>query len=185
MLFADPIVPVLLGSQWYDVIPLVRVLAIGVVLMPLYATIWSFVVALRLQRRYLPVVLFVNSLRISAVACFSFVSLTMVCLGMVVASAAHVVLIHRLLKPHLELRLGDIVDAVKASSVATLLGLAPALALSFSLTGSLMNDVLVALCAGVLMAPLWLLGIWRSRHPLKDEILGALNVARRVKEATP
>jgi len=185
MLFADPIVLVLLGDQWVGVIALVRMLAVGVVVMPLCATAWSFVVALRLQRRYLPVVLLVNSLRVSAVVGFSFVSLTMVCLGLVAASAAHAVLIHRLLKPHLDLRMGVIVDAVKASGVTTLLGLAPAVVLSFSLTGSLMHDVLATLCAGVLMVPLWLLGIWRSRHPLKEEIRAALSVARRMGEATP
>ena len=174
-LYAEPITLILLGPQWRDVIVLVSILSVGAMSLPFHASALNFAIALGLERRYLPLQVFINGLKIVLVAVLAFVSIEWASVGIVTVMIVFVGLAHYLFKETLNLTMREVLDAATTSFVATLTGLLIPIALRFSVTGEMFHDLAVIVMAGVGMVVAWSAGLWWLNHPLKSEILGLVN----------
>ena len=184
--FAEPVVMVLLGSQWMEVAPLVRIMALAALAMfPAFMT-YPTLVALGQVRDTLsmslislpPSILFTVlacPLGVQAVAAAQFIN-----------APLQILVAVSFIRKRTGIRWGDIARAVQSSVVVTLCATAVPAAVVAMHGGFDHTSILAAVFAAASAAAGWLVGVTVTNHPLAAEIRSAWQfVGRRLRRSAP
>lgn len=180
-LFAEPIVGLVLGPTWSEVVSIVRVLCILCL-----AGIWGppnqlnarFYIALGLLPALLRRQVVLQSAKLLLVAGCALVSVEAVAAAFVAASLLKVALDLGPLKRRLNYGIGELLGRVTTSAAVTAASLVPPLSL-VAIFGMPRVDDLALLAAGAVAAACgWLVGTFATGHPLWDEITLAVRATR-------
>ncbi len=170
-IFADSVVPILLGHQWTAAVPLVQIMSVALLAwFPAYLTYPTLVASGGIRDTLISSMI---SLPISALilAVASRYGLHAVALSMLVTIPLQVVIAVSFVRRRLEMAWLEIAFAVRRSLVAAMLsGIGPWLlhgaAQSFGWTGNLA----IVTVAALLALGGWLVGVRLARHPIAAEL---------------
>lgn len=171
-LLADPIVRLLLGPQWLEVIPLVRIVAIAAMLLaPIYLA-FSVLVALGRVRDMALVSL--ASLPVSAAAVLIAAphGLAAVAWALFPANAANVLPMLALVRRHVGFRWRDLGATVAKSAAASLGAAALPAALVVFNPGEMSVSLFALASLGALAG--WAIALIATAHPLRAEVMAVL-----------
>ena len=176
ILMADPLVHVVLGPRWEEVVPAVQVLALAGFLQPVTKMSQKMFVALDILPDYMRIVTLQQAARVVLMSAGALVSLEAACLGAVMATALKAAMISHRLKRRTGYRARALLGVAGRAAALTALALvAPAL---FMGTGPEWPALPRLLMGMVLAAAGWLGGMAILRHPLLVEMLQALGADR-------
>jgi O-antigen/teichoic acid export membrane protein len=178
-ILAQPAVHILLGDQWIEVVPLVRIIAL--------ASLFSFSAELNY-----PVLVSVGAMRdlllrgliawpVSAllIASASLFGLTATALSFFVIVPFQAYVSLWFVRRHIALQWSELVAALWKSAVIAACSAAGPIVIAAG-RGMHLDMSGAATLAAVAMAALgWLAGVWLTRHPLADEIRNAGDALRR------
>ena len=174
-LTAGSIVRVLLGPQWDDAVPLVRLLCLSGLVLPFNAMNISFFIALGLLPVFTRRQAAVQLIKVLMVVAAAFIGLPAMAVAIVVADLARFVIVQSLLARHVRYVGSALAEVLMRSAAVTAFALAPAiLVLLFADPATPLARVVVV---GLVVAAGWLAGVLVMRHPLRDEIM---NVRERL-----
>jgi len=182
-LLAEPIVRLLLGPQWTETVPLIRILALAsLCLFPAYLT-YPVLVAVGRVRELAMSSLIALPVSLAIMLGAAHFGLTAVALSMFVTSPIQVGVGLYFVRRHVHFGWGEFVRALGPSAVATLGAAAVPAALLVASGGTL---GIAAMALAVLGSAVgWLAALRLARHPLDPEVrlvtakLGALLARRR------
>jgi O-antigen/teichoic acid export membrane protein len=179
-LLADPIIGLLLGSRWLEIVPLVRIVALASLsLFPMYLTYPVLVSVCRVKDM-------VNASLISLppslliVFAASWLGLQAVAFSLFLTGPFQVYVALRFIRRHVPFTWGEMAKSVRGSALVTLYSATvPASVIIWSGTGfDLTWPQAVLAFIGALLG--WLAGLRLSGHPLGPEISHAASAIRRV-----
>ncbi|QEW23423.1 Lipopolysaccharide biosynthesis protein WzxC (plasmid) [Paracoccaceae bacterium] len=175
-LLSDPIVRLLLGPQWLEVIPLVRITALAAMLLaPIYLT-FPVLVSVGRMREMALVSLVALPVSMAAVLIASRFGLTAVAWSLFPANAAYVLPLLVLVQRHVGFRWGELAGvALRSAVVTSCAGMIPAAVLLAQGTGPGLAGTALA-AAGAVAG--WGAGLALSGHPLGAEIARLGGAAR-------
>jgi O-antigen/teichoic acid export membrane protein len=178
-MLAEPIVMIVLGPQWLDTIPLIRLLALAnlfwfptILTQPLLVAVGAIhhnFVSCLITRPLAVIILCSASLYgVTALAASQFITLPLqVCITLY------------FVRRHVPFTLLEMSAAVWKSAVATLCSATGPGAI-IMLSGSGFDlSIAAAVVAGLLAAVGWLAGLWLTDHPILGEFQGVIGSARR------
>ncbi len=180
-LLADPVVHLLLGSQWMAAAPLVRIIALAsLCLFPAFMT-YPVLVAVGRVKDTLTTSLITLPISIALVFAAAHIGLAAVAASMFLTAPFQVYVALRFIRRHVPFAWGDLAAATWKSAVTTL-GAAAAPAAAIALTGFRFDlSVPVMLVTGAGAAIGWMVGLSLTGHPLLAELRGASRAAAAVK----
>lgn len=179
IVLSGPIVRVILGDQWLEVPPILRILAAGFLAYPLAAVAYIYVLALRREAALLRVDVAVTAATIGSVVLFWSEGLAVVCAAIVLLQLLHTLLRVGLALPWLGIG-GAVLAAALLPSGVVAGTTAGAVAICVAgLVALGLSDALVLLGAFCAAIPVWFFALFASRHPLGREIKTVL--AARVR----
>lgn len=176
VLMADPLVQVVLGPRWDDVVPAVQVLALAGFLQPVTKMSQKMFVALDILPDYMRIVAVQQGARVVLMGAGALVSFEAACLGAVLATALKAAMISRRLKRRTGYRGRALLAVLRRAAALTALTLAaPALLVVVGPDWPALPHLL----AGIALAAAgWFGGMAILRHPLLAEVLQALGADR-------
>lgn len=178
MLYADPMILIVLGEQWTEAAPIVRLFALAGLLLPLVQMNRKFFVALGLQRLYLRVQVIDQAGKIALIVLLCLVDVRFVALAFLFENAIKAALTYRPLKLGLGHSRADLFHALRSSAWTTAIALAvPAAVFIRPVAGDPTIDMLLAALGAAVS---WLAASVLLRHPIAHEIrTAAAQLARR------
>ncbi|SFC73826.1 oligosaccharide flippase family protein [Tropicimonas isoalkanivorans] len=178
-LLADPIVRLLMGQQWMEVVPLVRILAIA--MLPLVPSYLAFPLLVTLGRIKLMAIVTLVTFPIATLivlVCAQF-SLTAVAWGMLVANTVQVGAMLVAVRRHAAFNWSDFgMIAVRSGAVALCTAAFPAALVAMH--GPALSVPLLA-AAVIGAAACWVIGLMVVSHPLSAEITRLVETLRRFR----
>jgi len=176
---AETVVQIVLGSQWHDVVPLVRIVAI--------ASLFSF----SFEMNY-PVMMAMGAMRQSFFrALATFPASAAILIGAILAGGLHAaawstvfiipfqaVVSMSFVKRNLGISLADILQALWKSGTAALASAAGPLCIALASGDDWQLSLDHALVAGVAALAGWLIGLKATKHPLLEEAAHLVSGAR-------
>ncbi len=178
---ADPLVMLLLGAQWSEIVPAVQALALTGLALPYTKMTLKLYAALGMVSQYLWVQILHQAVTLALVIPAGFFSLTAVCLAFSLGTICKAICVTLVLRRRFG-RLG------RDMSISALLGAALTLPAVVAAAGALALQ-LPPLATLMVAAPLGLLGwlgvIIVSRHPIAGELLGAIRAVRSASRLRP
>jgi O-antigen/teichoic acid export membrane protein len=169
-LLASPIVAVLLGAQWMEVVPLVRIIALAMMLnFSVNLTYSALVVAGNVRLMTL-----LNVIVVPLMALLVFVAahwgVTVAAFSFIPVFALEIGLTIFLVRSCIPFTWQQLVVALWPSAAVTMLtGVGPTLVVIWA--GTMELSILTGVFAGVLAGIGWFGGMWLVKHPLWDEIV--------------
>ncbi len=170
IVLADPIIRIVLGPQWHDVVPLVRIIGAALLVKFPLPLAYPLQVAAGGIRHTAPLALAQVALALGALTFAAGYGLYAVALSIVFVAPINVALALMVLRIHVQFRWRDFVLALRKSAVAA--GLCAVGLLSvLSANGwhSDLSDGATILAAGLGGAG-WVAGLLLTRHPLAQEL---------------
>ena len=179
-LLADPIVRVMLGGQWHEVVPLVRIVALATLaVFPVYLT-YPVLVALGRLKDMVLVSLLTLPPSILILLGASRFGLEAAALSLLVTGPLQSLVALTVIRRHLRFGWGELARSMVPSAVVTAFtAVLPACVIAWS-QGGLALTVPEAALAGAGAALGWLAGLRLARHPLEPEVRRAGLALRRV-----
>ncbi len=179
-LFAEPLVPLLFGSQWLEVVPLVRIMALASLVMFPAVMTYPTLVALGRIRDTLSMSLISLPPSIALVIAASPFGLEAVAATQFVTLPLQVFVAISFIKRRIDLSWREVALAVRASLIVTLCAMTMPV-LVVALQGGLRIDMPLAnlLLAVMGAAAGWGAGLFLSKHPLLDELRRGFLLAGR------
>jgi len=176
VLLADPVVRLLLGPQWGEVPPLVRIMALGSLsLFPAFMT-YPMMVALGRIRDTLTMSLISLPPSILVIFAFSHIGIEAVAAAQLINAPLQVFVAVTFIRRRIDLSWREIAEAVRPSAIIALCT-AAAPAAVVALSGFRLDLPLPAFFLAVAGAvPGWLVGVAVSGHPLWLEVKRALRM---------
>lgn len=174
-LLADPLVHLLLGPQWLDVIPLLRIVAIaGMALFPVPMTFPALVAtgAVR-DNAVLQLVLFPLTVGIIGVAALN--GMTAVALSLLLLNPMQAVMTLWVVRRRLEFDWAALLQGMGRSAVLSIAAMAPSL-LMLATTGP---TLLGLVAAGLATLPCWAAAVVAMQSPLSTEVMRLVARLRR------
>lgn len=180
---ATPLVSVLLGRQWLDVAPILRILCLACAFSFPWALQYPVLVAVGAVR-YLPRLVASQALLTTVVVGFtSQYGLLAVAMGVVVTAPINAFVAVTLVRRHLRFRWLEFAGAIgKSAGLSLMSGLGP-VAVILSEGGPSGLSIQGALIAVFLSGVGWGSGLWLTRHPLRHELVRGLKAIRRALRA--
>jgi O-antigen/teichoic acid export membrane protein len=173
VLLAHPVVVLLLGPQWLDAAPLVRIMAGAALFWIPIGLTNATLIAVGAVRHTLTLMLIVVPVSMTVISLAALHSLHAAALSLLLTVPFHAFVSVYLVRVHLSFGWSDLVAAVRKSAAVACISSAGPL---FVIVGlGLRSDVPVgaAVLAAVLSGVGWLAGLWLTEHPLLGEILRA------------
>lgn len=173
-ILAHPIVDIVLGSQWESAVPVIQIIALALLLSFTFEMNFPALMAIGAMR-----VVFLRAVVVwpvsTAILCTgAYFGLETMALAMWVAIPFQAYVGVRAVCKHIGITWREIFLALRKSIVVTAVTAAGPLSV-VALSGfSLDLSVTQGIAAIVLAAPCWLFALWRTRHPLLQEILRIL-----------
>lgn len=181
-LLADPIVRVLLGQQWLEVVPLVRILAVAA--LSLFAVHLSYpvLVALGRMRDVVKISLLTLPASVAIVFAASRIGLEAVAWSAFLTGPLQAAVAFYVIRSRVYFAWRDVGRCVAQSAAVTTCTAAPILAVVPLAGGTLAFSVPQAALAGLGAAAGWVAGLHLARHPLAPEVRAT---ARRLLALRP
>lgn len=172
-ILAYPVVSILLGPQWTGVAPLVQIIALAW-LFSFSATLnYPVLVALGHMRDVFIRGLIIWPLSTVVLAGAAHFGLMAAAFSMLIVMQFQAAVSLQIVRRRLGLEWAEIFRALSKSAVVTLCSAVGPLAV-FAVAGFRFDmSILTALIAGVLAVAGWALGLWWTRHPMRDEAVYA------------
>lgn len=181
-LLAHPLVNLLLGQQWHDVVPLVRIIAIAMMFTFSFELNYPVLVSMGAVRAVFLRAIIVFPLTAAILAAASLLGLEAVAWGFMVAVPLNALVSLQVVRRRIGMEWKDIAAATARSAVvtgSTALGpIAVAAAARFDLAMSSGQ----AAAAVLLAATGWIAALWATGHPLFAEIRGMIPVLRQAAQ---
>ncbi|MGF1457358.1 MAG: oligosaccharide flippase family protein [Alphaproteobacteria bacterium] len=178
IVLAEPLVFILLGDQWEAVPVLLRLLAVGIIVLPVISTGGVFALALGLERRLLHIQVGLLIAKIGIALLFIPAGLPVFCAMIAVMAGGHAVVSFWIVLRRLDVTGPDLAGAVWRSGVASLAFALPLGMVSAVLTGTIATDFAVLASAGCVAALLWLVALVFLNHPIRAELARILPMVR-------
>ena len=176
-ILAQPAVHVLLGDQWLEVVPLVRLMALASLFAFAAELNYPVLVSLGAMRDLLLRGLVAWPLSALLIGLASLMGLTAVAAGFFVIVPLQAYVSLYFVRRHIDLGWGELVDTMWRSGViAAASAIGPLCTAAW--IGRFDMPIWAAAAAATLAGIGWLAGVWLTRHPLADEIRNACEVAR-------
>jgi O-antigen/teichoic acid export membrane protein len=170
-LLAGPIVAVLLGGQWRDVVPLVEILAVALLFSFPASLHYPTLVAAGSLRYMPPVVVLQSVLSLGILYVAAQRGLHAAALGMLLIVPLNSLISLLLVRFVIDFRWVEVAAATRRSAVCSLLSAAGP-ALTAITVGRHANLSIVALMLAMALAAAgWIGGLWLTRHPLLREVI--------------
>lgn len=169
-LMAAPAINVLLGPQWSDAIPILRILCAAAAITSLASLNWVAFQGSGAVRQNLRVHSYTTAVQIACVALAAFHSLAAVAFATVVTSVVQVIVSYIFVRPIVRVSLGDALRATRKSIAATAGAMLVPLYVYLRLTDGSLGDMPILLVAALGAGAGWLLSLWMLRHPFLPEI---------------
>jgi O-antigen/teichoic acid export membrane protein len=175
---ATPLVSVLLGRQWLDVAPILRILSLACAFSFPWALQYPVLVAVGAVRFLPRLVASQALLNTLAVGFTSQYGLLTVAMGVTVIAPVNAFIALALVRRHLKFQWSELAGALSKSASLSLLSSLGPVAIILSDGGPSNLSIKGVLIAVFLSAVGWGFGLWRSRHPLRHELVRALEATR-------
>lgn len=172
-ILAHPIVSLVLGAQWLEVVPLVHIIALAWLFSFSAALNYPVLVSLGQMRDVMirAIIIWPTSAAILSFA--ALFGLKAAAFSMFIVIQFQAVVSLQIVRRHLQFEWRDLFKALSKSAVVTLCSIAGPLAV-VALAGFRFDiSILAAFGAGVLSAIGWILGLWLTRHPMFDALIDA------------
>ncbi|MEQ8966314.1 MAG: oligosaccharide flippase family protein [Azospirillaceae bacterium] len=182
-LAAEPLVAVLLGAQWQDTVPAVRLLALSGLFLPITRMSMKLFVALDLTGTYLRLSAINQLIRVGLVAGGAAISLEAACLGVSLAIGVKAAMISATLESAIGYRVADLLPIAGRAVVITVTSAIGPAALLAALPAVAAPVLLVAVIAAAALG--WVAGTAATRHPLLAEGLSAAGLHRLATAVSP
>jgi O-antigen/teichoic acid export membrane protein len=177
-LLAHPAVEILVGAQWFSIVPLVQIISIAMLFAFTNVLIYPSLMAIGalgdLVLSGLITVLITGG--INAVA--ATYGLTALALSLVLTYALQAAIGLTYVRKHLRFRWSELGGAISKSIIITLCTCAPPIIQIVSGPARFDISVRHGIMLGMLAIVGWLAGLWLTRHPLRLELLMILGFAR-------
>ena len=167
-LLAPQVIDILLGPQWGEAAPPLRILCLAGLLLPFHALIMPYLVALGIAHRFLPWQAAIQVVKLVLVLAAALRSLELVCVVLVLERAAATILGQRLLFSALGPLPRKLLTDVIASACVSVVAIATG-AVSISLLGPCAGAVVGIVVCTAAALPAWLAAVFLLRHPLLQE----------------
>lgn len=178
VVLADPIVRILLGPQWLDVIPLVRIVALAAIPTCTNYLTFPLLVALGQLRKMALVSLVTLPLSIAVILLAAPLGLTVVAWAMVLANVIQVGSMLTVVHRHLAFVGVDIRKFVRLGLTVTACSIAVPLAMVAVLGPSLSIPMMILATVGAVAG--WAVGLGVLSHPLAAEFTRLVTVLRQL-----
>jgi len=170
-IFADAAVMIVLGDQWHDAVPIVRIMAIALLASFSCELNYPVLVSLGAMRDLMvrsAIVWPVSALVITAGAAFG---LKYAALAWLLAVPFQAYVSISAVMRHVDMTWADVFGALRKSAVVTLLSALGPLLVSVEMAGSAESSSIVMLATGIALSALgWFAGLRMTGHPLLTEV---------------
>jgi O-antigen/teichoic acid export membrane protein len=177
-IMAAPAINILLGPQWSDAIPILRILCVAAGIASLASLNWVAFQGSGAVRQNLNLHSCTTVVQIVCVGVAAFHSLTAVAAAMVITSAVQVVVSFHFVRPIVRVSLAEALRATRKSIGVTAASVLLPLLVHLRLAEGAMGDIPALLAAAAGAAAGWLLALWLLRHPVFAEIGKIWNAGR-------
>ena len=188
-LLAHPAVEILVGAQWFSIVPLVQIISIAMLFTFTNVLIYPTLMAIGALRDLVlsglitaPITAVINCVAATY-------GLTALALSLVLTYALQAAIGLAFVRKHLHFRWSELGAAALKSIIITLCTSAPPVIQILSSSARFDISIPHAIVLGMLALLGWLAGLWLTRHPLRSElamIFGfARNKLRRERSALP
>jgi O-antigen/teichoic acid export membrane protein len=190
-LMADPVVRVVLGSQWGGTVPIIQILCLIAILLPFSALNSEFFIALGKLQLQLRIESMIFPIKIGLIAAASLHSVEAVALALVSAGSIGAVLSIRFLARELGYAFTEMLLAARKPLVMLAASIAGPALVRLNLTGAPGEAVPALVVAAACAAAGWMFAMFATHHPLEHEVrmlagrLSALARARWSKGLVP
>ena len=169
-ILADPVVRVVLGDQWLDAVPLVRIMAIGSLFSFSAELNYPVLVAVGAMRDLLMRSLIAWPISALVISCAAYFGLKAAALSWFITLPFQAFISIYFVRKHIDLSWRDIASALFSAALLALCTAAGPLLVVVLLDGQL--DFSISVTFGIILLGLigWGLGLWLLGHPLLQEI---------------
>jgi O-antigen/teichoic acid export membrane protein len=174
-ILAEPVVIILLGSRWLDVVPVLRVLCLTGLALPYGAGVLNFLIMSRLLREYLPIQLVMQIMVVVIAVLGSLISIEFACLAFVAAETLKAAASTWLIHERAGLDYGALLASFRASILLTLITAIAA----FAVIQLPWNAIGIGILAAAVCSLSWLGGIFLLNHPLAAEVRWVIRLGAR------
>lgn len=178
-LLAHPMVSVLLGSQWLEVAPLLKILCLAVAFSFPWALQYPVLVAVGKVSQLPRLVAFQALLNTAAVCVTARYGLFVVATGWAVIAPVNAFAAVWLVRKHLQFRWLEFIEAIHKSAWLSVMSCLGPIAVTMAAGASSDLSIKAALIAVCLSAAGWAAGLRLTHHPLRIEVLRALRSSWR------
>lgn len=171
IVLAEPIVLILLGPQWTGVAPLLRILALTIVLTPITAVLSTVGLALGLERMFLRLQAVVFAGYVVVTLLFAQAGLIVFCSVLMILILLNVLATALIVTPRLAITLADQLRATWRSGAATFAFLVPLASMTRFLSGTVWTDLTKLALGGLIATAVWLGALIVLNHPIRSELM--------------
>jgi O-antigen/teichoic acid export membrane protein len=173
-ILAGPVVSLLLGPQWGDVVPITRIFVVAFAFSFPTSLNYPIQVAVGAIRQTLRLAMVQTVVSLATLAFAAQYGLRAVALTACVTIPFNVALSVRLVRKHIPFRWSDLARAMRRSAVVSGLSAAGPVAIAVGCDGHAVPVVMLLGAAAGSSAIGWICGLWLSGHPLFRELSHAL-----------
>ena len=180
---AHPIVHILLGPQWGEAVPIVRIMSLALLFSFTFELNFPVLMAIGAVKDLFQRALVAWPVSAVIVGIAAFFGLKAVAFSLFLAIPFQAYIAVRAVRKHIPMSWGEMALAVRPSVVATLASLVGPMSVVIWAGFRFDLSPLEGIVAGILAAPGWLIALWVTKHPLVDEAMHALAILRNKKFA--
>lgn len=170
VLMAQPAVYILFGPQWNEIVPLVRIIALAMLLSFTQKLNYPTLVALGATRDLLASGAVAVPVGLVATSAAAFTSLQAVAWSLVFKNVVQTVVEHRFVRRHIDFSMADLCGALWRSLLVTLGTMAGPAAIMFAMGSRSEVTIPEAICLLGAASLCWTAAVWLTRHPLRQDM---------------
>ncbi|GGA53533.1 sugar transporter [Nitratireductor aestuarii] len=179
-ILAEPVVIIVLGNQWLEAVPLVRIIAFALIFSLGFDLNYPILVSLGAVRDMFLRTLIVAPISVLITFMAAFIGLKAVAYSLFIIMPFQALVSLYFIRKHINVPWNELAKSLQPSLVVALCGASAAFAMTLAVPLNGIAILPIFLCISSGLAG-WLFGLWLTAHPLTEEIrhiLGWLQLAR-------
>jgi O-antigen/teichoic acid export membrane protein len=169
-ILAYPAVFLVLGEQWLEAVPLVRVIAFAMAFSVGFELTYPVLVSLGAMRDMFLRTLIVAPTSVLIICAAAMISLEAVAYSLFIIVPFQALVSFLFVRRHISFRWSELGRSLQRSTIVTLCSASAAFAMTFAVPlGDGLATLPIILCAGFALVG-WLFGLWLTDHPLSREL---------------
>jgi O-antigen/teichoic acid export membrane protein len=185
-LLAHPAVEILVGAQWFSIVPLVQIIAVAMLFTFTAILIYPTLMAVGAMRDLLISGLITMPIMAGISGVAALYGLVPLALSLIVTYALQAGVGLIFVRWHLRFRWRELGAALSKSVIVTLCTAAPPAAHIVAAGMRFEMSIAHGIISGIMAVAAWFAGLWITRHPLRDEIVLIAGILRaRLRRPAP